>query len=91
MLNPTAYEAKPLIKVTGSGSGTLTIQGQTMNITNLVDYVYIDCEQQDVYRLPSENRNSLASGVFPKLMPGNNSITISGFNSVEIVPRFYTL
>ena len=91
MLNPTAYEAKPLIKVTGSGSGTLTIQGQTMNITGLIDYVYIDCEQQDVYRLPSENRNSLASGVFPKLLPGNNSITISGFNSVEIVPRFYTL
>ena len=81
----------PLIKVMGTGSGTLTIQGQTMNITDLVDYVYIDSEQQDVYRLPSENRNSLASGVFPKLLPGDNSITISGFTSVEIIPRFYTL
>lgn len=91
LLNPTAYEAMPLIKVMGTGSGTLTIQGQTMNITDLVDYVYIDSEQQDVYRLPSENRNSLASGVFPKLLPGDNSITISGFTSVEIIPRFYTL
>lgn len=91
ILNPTAFEALPLIKVTGTGSGSISIQGRTMNISNLVDYVYIDCEQQDVYRLPSENRNSLASGVFPKLETGNNSVTITGFTSAEIVPRFYTL
>ena len=91
LLNPTDYEAAPLIKVTGTGSGSITIQGQTMNISNLVDYVYIDCEQQDIYRLPSENRNSLGSGVFPKLKPGNNNVTITGFTSAEITPRFYTL
>lgn len=91
ILNPTAYEALPLIKVNGSGSGTITIQNQTMNISNLVDYVYIDCENQDIYRQPTENKNSLGSGVFPKLLPGENVVTITGFTSVEITPRFYTL
>lgn len=91
LLNPTKFEALPLIKVTGTGNGSLSIHGRTINISNLVDYVYIDCEQQDVYRQTPENRNYLASGVFPKLVPGDNNITFTGFTSVEITPRFYTL
>lgn len=91
IVNPTMYEAKPLIKAMGTGNGTITIQGQTMTITGMADYLYIDCEEQDVYRLRAENKNSLASGVFPDIVPGENNIVITGFTSVEIVPRFYTL
>lgn len=92
MSNPTKYNAKPLIKITGSGTGTLTVGDTTMSFTDLVDYLYIDCEKQDVFRLPTENRNSLMTGEFPLLIPGNTTITFTGgITGVEITPRYYTI
>lgn len=90
--NPTAFKAKPLIHIEGSGDGTLIIQGQTITIEGMTDYLNIDCDTMDVYRLPSENRNSLMSGEFPVLNSGNNSISFTGgITSVTITPRFWTL
>lgn len=91
LVNTTRFSSKPLIKVTGSGNGILTIQGQQLDITGMVDFLYIDCDAMDVYRLPSENRNSLMTGVFPKLLPGNNVVTFTGFDSVEITTRLFTI
>lgn len=90
--NPTSFNAKPLIHITGSGSGTVSIAGQEMSFTGLVDYLNIDCDTMDVYRLSSENRNSLMSGVFPVLFEGENTITFSGgISSVTITPRFWVI
>lgn len=90
--NPTDNEAKPLIYITGSGNGTVVVQGQTITITGMSDYLYIDCDKMDVYRLPSENKNSLMSGTFPVLKAGNNTITwTDGITGVSITPRFYLI
>ena len=90
--NPTAFNARPLIHITGSGDGTLTVGGTTMSFTGIVDYLNIDCEKMDVYRLPSENRNSLMTGDFPVLAPGDNNISFTGgITSVTITPKFWTL
>lgn len=90
--NPTTYVAKPLINITGSGSGTLTVGGKTMSFTGITDYLNIDCEKQDVYRLPSENMNSHASGEFPVLNAGNNTVTFTGgILTVTITPRYYVI
>lgn len=92
LTNPTGFEAKPLIHVEGSGSGTLIIQGQTITIEDMVDYLNIDCDKMDVYRQPNENRNSLTSGSFPVLKAGNNSITFTGgITSVSIIPRWWQI
>ena len=37
--NPTSYPAKPLIRITGSGSGTLTVAGTVMSFTGITDYL----------------------------------------------------
>lgn len=90
--NPTSYKAKPLIHITGSGSGTLSIAGQVMEFTDMVDYLNIDSDIEDVYRLPSENRNSLMTGTFPVLVAGDNNVTFTGgITTVTITPRFYEI
>lgn len=90
--NPTAYPAKPLIHITGSGSGTLTVAGTQMSFTDIVDYLNIDCDKMDVYRLPSENKNSLMTGSFPVLPSGNSTILFTGgITSVTITPRWYVI
>ena len=88
--NPTAYDAKPLIRIEGSGSGNLTVNGTTMAFTGIIDYLYIDCDKMDCYRLPTENRNSNMTGEFPKLSSGNNTVTYTGgITTVKITPRFF--
>lgn len=92
VFNPTANNAKPLIHIAGSGSGTLTVNGTTMSFANMLDYLNIDCDPMDCYRLPSENRNSLMTGEFPVLKTGNNLVSFTGgITSVTITPRYWKL
>lgn len=45
IMNPYAFSAKPFIKVEGSGTGTLTINNETITLTDITDYIYIDSER----------------------------------------------
>ena len=90
--NPTAFRSKPLIHIEGSGNASLTIAGQTMEFTGIIDYLNIDCDTMDVNRLSSENRNSLMQGDFPVLFEGDNNVSYtSGITSVTITPRFWVI
>ena len=89
--NPEAFIAKPLIYVTGSGNGTITMNGKTLTVTGMTDYLYLDCEDQNCYRQAAENRNNLVSGNYPYLKSGNNTVTFTGFTSVKITPRWRRL
>lgn len=92
LVNPTAFNAKPLIHIVGSGNASLTISGQTMTFANILDYLNIDCDKMDVYRLSSENRNSLMSGEFPVLYEGENVVTFTeGITAVTIIPRYWII
>lgn len=89
--NPTRYASKPLIHIEGSGSVSVSINGVTMTAT-ITDYINIDCERMNAYRLPSENMNDKISGSFPLIQPGMNTIATTGtISSLTIVPRFYTI
>lgn len=92
IVNPTLYDAAPLIRV--YGSGTLGIGSNTITIADVSDYIDIDCDIQDAY-YGSYNYNSkitLNSGEFPKFEPGTNGISISGdISKIEIKPRWWTL
>lgn len=92
LTNPTSFNAKPLIHVEGSGSGSITIAGQEITLTGMVDYLNIDCDTMNVYRLASENRNSLMEGEFPVLSAGNNAVEFTGgITKVVITPRYYVI
>lgn len=88
--NPTLYDSNPLIDVVGSG--TIGINGVSVAVSASGETI-IDCETQEAY-YGSTSRNSditLTNGVFPKMIPGTNTITYSGFTSVKITPRWWTI
>lgn len=89
--NPTRYASKPLIHIEGTGTVSVSINGVVISAT-ITDYINIDVERMDAYRLPSENKNSTIIGTFPKIQPGMNTIATTGtITSLTIVPRFYTI
>ena len=91
MWNPTRYASKPLIHIEGSGTFSVSISGKTITAT-VTDYVNIDCEAMNAYRLPVENMNGNISGEFPNILPGENTIGITGApTKVTVVPRYYTI
>lgn len=89
--NPTRYTAKPLIHIEGSGTVTVSIGGNTISAT-LSDYINIDCESMNAFRLAAENKNTDISGSFPLLEPGANTVGITGTTTlVTVTPRIFTI
>ena len=92
LTNPTRYNARPLIHIEGSGNGTITVGNQTVTITGMTDYLNLDSETQNCYRLTSENKNDLMEGAFPVIPPGNNTVTFTGgITAATITPRYWTI
>lgn len=92
LTNPTRYNARPLIHIEGSGNGTITVGSQTVTITGMTDYLNLDSETQNCYRLASENKNDLMEGAFPVIPPGNSTVTFTGgITAATITPRYWTI
>ena len=90
--NPTDFPAKPLIKIHGSGSGTVKIGAYTVTINDILDGMVVDSEQQDTYKDQTNCNSKVSITEYPKLIAGNNAISISGgVTSIEIIPRWWTL
>lgn len=93
--NPTAFEALPLIEVTGSGDIEISLGGYIVQIDDLSGSVTLDCESQNAYD-GSTNLNSqitLVNGSFPRLNPGANTLDIvSGtVTGIDITPRWWMI
>lgn len=89
--NPGTHDAEPLIKVTGSGNITLDINGKIIQLTGVVDHIYLDSESQYVYK-GTTNEGQKMTGDFPVLNPGVNNMTWTGtVTEIEIIPRWRDL
>lgn len=85
--------SKPLIQITGNGSGELVVGGSVITITEMEDGLTVDCGTQNAYS-STENRNHTikVSGDFPVLKTGETGVTYSGgITAVQITPRWWTL
>ena len=89
--NPTLYDALPLIRAYGTGS--LTVNGTTIQISSANVYTDIDCDIQEAYKgSTSCNANiTLADGAFPVLSPGLNTISFTGLTQLDITPHWWTI
>lgn len=91
--NGNQTTALPLLRV--YGTGTLSVDGVRIQITEADGYTDIDCELQEAYKDSLENnRNNkiiLQDDAFPKLVPGENEISFTGINKIELTPRWWIL
>ena len=92
LTNITKFDALPLITVYGTGAGTLTINDNTVSISDIDEYVVLDCELMDAYKGTANKNGTVTLLEFPVLTPGENSISFTGgVTSVDIVPRWWTI
>ena len=85
------FEAKPLLRVYGTGS--VGIGSETLTITSANQYTDIDCDLQDAFKGTTNCNGNirLSSGSFPVLKPGYTGVTLSGVSRVEIIPRWFSV
>lgn len=86
--------ARPMIEVTGTSGGTLTIGETVMTFSNIPETLIVDCENCIVY---AGNNNygslvSLSGYEFPVLKPGVNVVAYTGgITAIRMKPRWWTL
>lgn len=93
LINYTGYKAKPMIKVLGSGSGSVVVAGVAVVINDIVDGMILDCETMNAYSEALENLNkNINAPEFPVLNAGENIISFDGgVSAVAITPRWWIL
>lgn len=90
--NPTMMNAKPLLRV--YGTGRVTVGDISVLITAANEYTDIDCDIMEAYKgATSCNANIQLSGnEFPLLKPGVNAITLgTGITRVIVTPRWWRI
>ena len=103
LFNPTYFDSKPIIRVGGTGTGTIKIinendEEQLITIKNLAtttDDVVINSEIEQTY-LESDytwfNQNvTFKDLTYPYFSPGKSTITKTGSIYINIIPRWYML
>lgn len=87
-----AVESEPIIKLTGAGAVTLTINNKNIHLTNLNGTIHIDSVLKEAYSDTFENLNNKMQGEFPVLAQGNNHISWTGtVTKVTIAPNWRCL
>ena len=92
--NPTKFASKPLIKIEATNKTvSVAINGKTIT-AEVADYIYIDCDEMNAYRLPTELRNDKVSGDFQTfaIPSGTSAVGITGTpTKVTITPRWFII
>lgn len=93
--NPGTIASAPLLKVSGSGNGTLMIGGATMLLDNLSAPVYVDCDAKFAYAgegttaSPRVLATQHVTGDWIRIAPGDNYVSFTGgVTGVTITPRW---
>lgn len=93
IINPTLFEAKPLLRVYGIGQ--LQVGTGVINInTSGTEYIDIDCDIMDCYEGSINRNRNVTISKWPTFTPGNNIIDFpndSNITKVYITPRWWTL
>ena len=99
--NPGNVRSLPLIKVTGTGEGSIMCGGSTMLIDDFsnISYIMLDCESKLAYKGSKDSAtdpltllNTRVSGDWLSIPAGSSFISISGgVKSIEVTPRWRTI
>jgi len=92
--NPTPFGSRPLIRVYGSGDGTVTVGNQIITLTGIDGYIDIDCETMNCYNGVVNCNNKVALGAqgFPVLPSGDTTFSMTGgVTRCEVTGRWWKL
>lgn len=90
--NELVYNAKPSVKVYGSGDITLTINNKDIILKGISDHIILNSILMEAYNDNVENLNNKMNGEFPILQAGLNTISwIGNITKIEITPNWRTL
>lgn len=91
--NPTGFTALPVITVTGTGAGTLTVGGVTVDIKSMPQgKLVLNSDTQNAYYGDVNLNGTISAPEFPQLVPGDNPVSWTGaITGVEVVPKWWTL
>jgi phage-related protein len=88
VINPGTAFSLPRMKVYGTGTRTLTINGKPIVLNILSGSLTLDSELKECHYGGAAQNNRM-TGDFPALDVGNNTVTLgSGITKVEIEPRW---
>ncbi|MCD8087134.1 MAG: hypothetical protein LUE22_00900 [Oscillospiraceae bacterium] len=86
------FPALPLLKVYGSSAAVLAVGDTSISISEIDEYVVLDCELQDAYKGTANKNSTITAPEFPRLENGENAISwTGGITKIEITPRWWTL
>lgn len=92
LTNPGSMASLPIIKVNGSGAGSLTVNENSVSFSSIDEHVILNSEIQEAYKYTGTvliNKNATKTGDFPMLLPGENTISFSeNITSLEIIPNW---
>lgn len=92
LYNRTEFEAKPLLRVYGSGAGTVSIGSETISITAINEFVNIDCEIMDAFKGSTNCNRDVSFTDDIILGAGENNIAFTGnITKVVITPRWWII
>lgn len=90
--NPTDFASRPLIRVNGTGDGTVTIGNKTITLTDIDEYIVIDSMLMDCYKGTLNQNAKVALTEFPMFKPGVNNLAYTGdITGLEVLGRWWTL
>lgn len=88
LTNPGTLPAKPLLKITGSGAVSITIDGKTLVIPECESGWVADCKNQWILESGIPQMNAW-TGEFPEIPTGSSTITFTGsVTKIEITPQW---
>lgn len=94
VVNPTNFNAKPVITITALGDVDLNVNGSTLRIKNVTKPITLNSELQDAYvqegRTVTNANAQVSVGAYPLLKAGKNTISISK-GTATIETRYRTL
>ena len=89
LANPSPFTAKPLLHISGSGSGTVSDGTNTLTLTDCDD-ITVDCDIMQIYQ-GTTNKNNVGAGAFLALGKESTITWTGGITAVTLTPRWWTL
>lgn len=92
LYNP-GLASKPLIEVSGSGEGTVTVGGISVNLLDIPDTLYLDCDIENAYNESGDQNGKVSTpSGYPTIPTGVSVVSWSGgVTGVKITPRWWSL